>query len=204
MKFVKMEVLIDRGNFSASDEWKTIYGQIQQAIASIEWPPRSGSFTIHKQSGKKRGEGSGVKPIKDACMAKLLQFGWDLETTLDIATVVRPGPIDATCYVTSKEKHFALEWETGNISSSHRAVNKMSVGLLKEILIGGVLILPTRELYQYLTDRVGNFRELAPYFPMWKALNIKVGFLAVIAVEHDHASIDVPRIGKGTNGRAMV
>jgi hypothetical protein len=80
----------------------------------------------------------------------------------------------------------------------------MAIGLLKEILIGGVLILPTRELYQYLTDRVGNFRELVPYFLMWEALNIKEGFLAVIAVEHDHASTDVPRIEKGTNGRAMV
>lgn len=65
MKFVKMEVLIDRGNFSESDEWKTIYSQIQQAIASIEWPTGSGSFTIHKQSGKKRGEGSGVKILSE-------------------------------------------------------------------------------------------------------------------------------------------
>jgi hypothetical protein len=204
MKFVMMEILIDKGNFSKSDEWRTIYIQIQQAIAAIEWPPGSGSFTIHKQSGKKRGEGSGVKAIKEACMAELKRLGWNLETTLDIATVRKPGPIDATCYVKSKEKYFALEWETGNISSSHRAVNKMAMGLLKDILIGGVLILPTRELYQYLTDRVGNFRELAPYFPLWRALNINEGFLAVIAVEHDAESLDVPRIGKGTNGRARV
>ena len=88
MKFVKMEVLIDKGDFSRNDEWKTIYDQIQQAIAAIEWPPGSGSFTIHKQSGKKRGEGSGVKPIKDACMTKLQQFGWDLENTLDIAFMI--------------------------------------------------------------------------------------------------------------------
>jgi hypothetical protein len=204
MKFIKLEVLIDKGGFSESEDWKEIYTQIQEAISAIEWPPGSGSFTIYKQSGKKRGEGSGVKPIKDACMAKLHEFGWDLETRLDIATVKRPGPIDATRYLPSKEQYFALEWETGNISSSHRAVNKIAVGLLKKVLIGGVLILPTREFYQYLTDRVGNFRELAPYFPVWKALNIDEGFLGIIAVEHDHASTDVPRIEKGTNGRAMV
>jgi hypothetical protein len=204
MKFIKMEVLIDKGDFSISADWKRIESEIRQAIASIGWPPGSGSFTIYKQSGKKRGEGNGVKPIKDACMTKLEQFGWELETALDIATVKRPGPIDATCYVKSKDKHFALEWETGNISSSHRAVNKMAIGLLKGMLIGGVLILPTRELYRYLTDRVGNFRELVPYFPMWKALELKEGFLAIIAVEHDNASTDVPRITKGTNGRAMV
>lgn len=204
MKFVKIEALVDKGDFSKSDDWKKIETEIKQAIASIEWPPGSGSFTIYEQSGKKRGEGSGVKPIKDACMKKLKEFGWDLETALDIATVKRPGPIDATCYVKSKEKYFALEWETGNISSSHRAVNKMALGLLKGMLIGGVLILPTRKLYQYLTDRIGNFRELAPYFPMWKALEIKEGFLAIIAVEHDSSSTAVQRIGKGTNGRAVV
>lgn len=204
MKFIKMEVLIDKGDFSKSDDWKRIDGEIKKAIASIEWPKGSGSFTIHAQSGKKRGEGNGVKPIKDACMLKLQQFGWQLETALDIATLSRPGPMDATCYVKSKAKHFALEWETGNISSSHRAVNKMAVGLLKGLLIGGILILPTRDLYQYLTDRVGNFRELAPYFPMWKSLVVEEGFLAIIAVEHDHASTSVPRIGKGTDGRALV
>jgi hypothetical protein len=80
----------------------------------------------------------------------------------------------------------------------------MALGILKGVLIGGILILPTRELYQYLTDRVGNFRELEPYFPMWKALECEEGFLAVIAVEHDRASLDVDRIPKGTNGRHLV
>ena len=80
----------------------------------------------------------------------------------------------------------------------------MALGLLKNILIGGILILPTRELYQYLTDRVGNYRELAPYFPLWKSLKVEEGFLGIIAVEHDYTSPDVPRIKKGTNGRALV
>jgi Restriction endonuclease BamHI len=202
MKLVGMEVLIDKGRFSASQEWTRIRGQIEDSIRAIEWPPGSGSFTIYKQSGKKRGEGSGVKPIKEAFVAKLESYGWELEKKLDIATVRTPGRIDATYRI--GDKFFAVEWETGNISSSHRALNKMALGIIKGILIGGILILPTRELYQYLTDRVGNFRELAPYFPMWKALRCDEGFLAVIAVEHDDASTEVPRIRKGTNGRALV
>ena len=135
-------------------------------------------------------------------MALLNRHGWDLETPVDIATVKRPGPIDATYKI--ENKLFAVEWETGNLSSSHRAVNKMALGILKGLLIGGILILPTREFYQYLTDRVGNFKELEPYFPMWKALVCDEGFLAIIAVEHDDASTDVPRIPKGTNGRHLV
>ena len=202
MKFVKIETLIDKGPFSSSESFKTAFGHIKEAIKAVEWPPGSGSFTIHKQSGKKRGEGSGVKPIKEAFMALLKSNGWDLETPVDIATVKRPGPMDATYKIGNRL--FAVEWETGNISSSHRAVNKMALGILKRLLIGGILILPTREFYQYLTDRVGNFRELEPYFPMWKALECEEGFLAIVAVEHDYASIDVPRIPKGTNGRHLV
>jgi len=202
MKLVGMEVLIDKGRFSSTRQWKKIHSQIKDSIKAIEWPPGSGSFTIYKQSGKKRGEGSGVKPIKEAFVAKLESYGWELEKKLDIATVRTPGRIDATYKI--GDKFFAVEWETGNISSSHRALNKMALEIIKGILIGGILILPTRELYQYLTDRIGNLRELAPYFPMWKALHCDEGFLAVISVEHDDATTEVPRIRKGTNGRALV
>jgi hypothetical protein len=103
--------LIKKGQFSSSESFKTILGQIKEAIKSVEWPAGSGSFTIHKQSGKKRGEGSGVKPIKAAFMILLKSYGWDLETPVDIATVKRPGPIDATYKIGNKL--FAVEWETG-------------------------------------------------------------------------------------------
>jgi len=199
VKLVKLEVLIDKGTFSSSKEFKIIMEHIKSAVRAVDWPPGAGSFTIYKQSGKKRGEGSGVKPIKQNFMQKLALYGWDLETPVDIATLKRPGPLDATYKVGNKL--FAVEWETGNISSSHRAMNKMALGILKGILIGGLLVLPTRELYQYLTDRIGNFRELAPYFPLWRSLKCKEGYLGVLAVEHDFASTDVPRIPKGTNGR---
>jgi len=132
---------------------------------------------------------------------KLKDLGWQLETHVDISTRMSPGPIDATYRV--GEKLFAVEWETGNISSSHRAVNKMAIGILGHKLIGGVLILPTRNMYQYLTDRVGNFEELEPYFDLWRSLNGDEGLLAIMAVEHDGVSRDVPRIRKGTNGRAL-
>lgn len=202
MKIVQTERLVDAGTFSESEDWRRIEGQIYQAIKSIEWPLGSGSFTLHNESGKKRGQGSGVKPIKNACMQKLQSLGWHLETKVDIATVRRPGPMDATCRV--KDRLFCVEWETGNISSSHRSVNKMALGIQKKVLIGGVLVLPTREMYQYLTDRVGNFRELSPYFPLWKSLAVEEGLLLVIAIEQDAVSSKVPRIKKGTDGRALL
>ncbi|MEW6586934.1 MAG: hypothetical protein AB1442_15170 [Nitrospirota bacterium] len=202
MKIVKIEKVIDSGKFSQSSDWQTVQEHIIQSIRSIEWPPGSGSFTLHDESGKKRGEGSGVKPIKKACMLKLQSLGWQLETPVAIAADKRPGPMDATYSIGNRL--FCLEWETGNVSSSHRALNKMAMGILKNILIGGVLIVPTREMYKYLTDRVGNYPEIEPYFPMWHALPIKEGILVVIAIEHDAVSKDVPRIEKGTDGRALL
>jgi len=79
----------------------------------------------------------------------------------------------------------------------------MALGILGGQLIGGVLMLPTRDMYYYLTDRTGNYAEIAPYFPLWKSLNVKNGYLAIIAVEHDSVSKNVPRIPKGTDGRAL-
>lgn len=202
MKIIKIEKIIDSGNFSQSELWKTLQAHIIQSIKTIEWPPGSGTFTLHDQPGKKRGQGSGVKPIKEACMIKLQSLGWRLETPVRIAADRRPGPMDATYPV--EDRLFCVEWETGNISSSHRALNKMALGLLKRILIGGVLILPTREMYKYLTDRVGNYPEIEPYFPMWHALPVEAGILAVIVIEHDAVSKEVPRIKKGTDGRALL
>lgn len=200
MKIVKIEILIDSGGFSSSPVWATIKDHIITSINKVEWPPGSGSFTLYDESGKKRRQGSGVTPIKDIFVKNLKRLGWNLETPVNIATLKRPGPLDAT-YPVGK-KLFAVEWETGNISSSHRAINKMVLGLLNGILIGGILIVPTREMYHYLTDRIGNLQELEPYFPLWKSLKCEEGLLGVIAIQHDGVSKKVPKITKSTAGRA--
>lgn len=202
MKIVRVERLIDAGGFSSSPDWATIETHVREAILKVQWPRDSGSFTLYNQSGKKRGEGSGVKPIKEACMLHLRSLGWKLNTKVAIAGDKNPGPLDATYLVGNRL--FAVEWETGNISSSHRSLNKMAMGILKKLLIGGILIVPTRAMYRYLTDRVGNFSELEPYFPLWQAVPAIEGILEVIAIEHDAVSSTVPRIPKGTDGRALL
>ena len=97
----------------------------------------------------------------------------------------------------------AFEWETGNISSSHRSMNKMCLGLLTQKIIGGFLVVPSKKLYPYLTDRIGNFPELEPYLPLWKSIPCDEGILEIIVIEQDAESFDVPRIPKGTDGRAI-
>lgn len=190
--------LINTGEFTKSEGFKSINNQIHEAITKVVWPPGSDKFTIYPESGKKTGQGNGVKPIKNEFVKHLHQLGWELEKNFNFATAKGAGAIDATFKVNNK--YFAVEWETGNISSSHRAINKMALGILKEELIGGILIVPTRELYPYLTDRIGNYSELEPYFSLWQSISCLEGYLGIISIEHDAISKDVPKIPKGTDG----
>jgi hypothetical protein len=195
MKIVRTEVLIKRGAFFETQAFNDAIREIETAISKVVWPLGSSSFAINPTK-----KANGVKPIKNGCMAHLGNIGWELETPVKLASGMKPGPLDATKVI--NDKLFALEWETGNISSSHRAMNKMAQGMLEGALIGGTLILPSRAMYNYLTDRVGNFQELSPYFFMWKSLSISEGFLSVIEIEHDSENNDSPLISKGTDGWA--
>ncbi len=201
MKIVQEETLISVGKYARSKEWSLTRASLHRAIKAVDWPPGSGSFTIYPESGKKRREGNGVKPIKDTLMKELKRQKWTLEKPLDIASLHRPGKLDAV--LMTQYGPVALEWETGNISSSHRALNKMALGLLKGVLAGGILVVPSRKLYQYLTDRVGNIAELEPYLELWKSLPCRSGILEIVVVEHDKTSRKVRRIPKGTSGRAL-
>lgn len=201
LKYVRLETLFKSESFINSEIWKVIHTQLQSAVEAVKWLPGSSKFLLYPEFGKKRGLGSGVKPIKRAFIEKLRDLNWEIEGKVQIAISGRWGKIDGLKRI--DQKYFAVEWETGNISSSHRALNKMALGMLTGSLLGGILITPTREMYYYLTDRVGNFEELEPYFPLWRALPLRDGLLGVIAVEHDELSQQSPRIPKGTDGRAL-
>jgi hypothetical protein len=200
MKIIRVETLLAVGEYAQSEEWRRTRTTLHQAIRDVDWPAGSGMFTIYPERGKKRSEGNGVTPIKNGFMRYLESQGWRREEPLDIATHLRPGDLDAVLH--TRYGPLAIEWETGNVSSSHRALNKMALGLLKGLLAGGLLIIPTRAFARYLTDRIGNIEELLPYFDFWRAVPCSTGVLEVVAIEHDATSIDVPRIRKGTSGRA--
>jgi len=197
MKIVQEVSLISVGSFEESNDWSIIQAEIREAISLIVHPPDASSFIINPAK-----HGNGVKPIKEACMIALRdRFRWSLETSINYATK-SPGKVDATKVIDNYL--FALEWETGNISSSHRAVNKMILGLLRGVFLGAALVLPSRKLYPYLTDRIGNYEELEPYFDVWRAVRIEEGFLAIFVIEHDQVDSSVPKITKGTDGRALI
>lgn len=201
MKLIHEELLINLGEFPESSEWKKVHDDLVSSIQAVDWPPGSGTFSLYPESGKLRGKGNGVKPIKYRFIENLQKRGWKPELAINFQKGFQTGRMDAV-----KETdfgHFVVEWETGNISSSHRSLNKMALGLLKGALIGGALVVPSRELYYYLTDRVGNYNELLPYVDLWKNIKCQDGVLLIFVVEHDALDKKVPRIPKGTSGRAL-
>jgi len=184
----------------SSTEWQAVQRHINEAIAAIVWPPGATTFTIRRYRGRASGDlRNGVKPIRDGFMKKLQEHGWIPE----VSSVPDVGDVDGA--LTTDIGVFAMEWETGNISSSHRSLNRLAKGLLTGSIVGGILVLPSRALYNHLTDRIGNFQEIEPYFDyIWKRLPIEQGVLIVVEVEHDAISDDVERISQGTDGMSLV
>lgn len=201
MKIVEYYDILSKGNFPNSKGWIKACAEVEKAILITDWPHGSGKFTIYPQSGKKRGEGNGVVPIKKPCLNKLKSFGWTTECLPKIKDgVLDTGDLDALYQTESG--FIGFEWETGNVSSSHRAINKLLLTLQMGGIKGGILVIPSDSLKRFLTDRIGNIGELKPYFPLWKTVQIENGILRILVVEHDATSESVPRIPKGTDGRA--
>lgn len=200
LKVAREVVLINAADYRDDPNCIEALREIRAAIVEMVWPPNTDKFTIAPVS-----HGNGVGPIKAPFISALMDRGWRSEMPFPVETGLlgqKFGPMDAG-KVFGDDPPFLVEWETGNISSSHRALNKMGVGLVHGKVAGTVLIVPTDKIYPFLTDRVGNVRELTPYFPVWQALSVERGFMAIFAFEHDEESFDVPTITKGTDGRAL-
>ncbi len=201
MKIVAVHTLISIGSYAKSRQWRQTRDQIHKAVRSCEWPPGSGSFTIYPESGKRRGEGNGVRPIRDRFVAHLKSLGWEIEGPAKNALGEGLGDFDAV--IAGPEGPIVVEWETGNISSSHRSMNKLTMLLTDGVIAAGTLVVPSRALYVYLTDRIGNVRELEPYFRLWQSVPCRKGVLEIVVIEHEATSKKVPKIPKGTDGRAL-
>lgn len=199
MKILQTHYLINDSNLVNSPEYQQLLQEVYAGIMEVRWPREADNFTLNPTK-----KGNGVKPIKLGIQEFLKGKGWQVEYRMKLASPKRPGAVDIVKSL-SDGRYFAVEWETGNISSSHRALNKMTIGLAEGILAYGILILPSRAMYRWLTDRVGNFAEIEPYFSVWENhTKVTSGILAIIEIEHDATSSTVPLIEKGTDGRALI
>jgi hypothetical protein len=194
MKIVKEDIFFQLGSFSTSAECNQINTEIRHAITAVDWH-EPGRFVINPTK-----LGNGVKPIKQKFIDFLETSGWKPEKSMSLVKGMNPGPIDAI--KKTANGIFAVEWETGNISSSHRALNKIALGILQKQIIGGILVLPQRSLAKFLTDRIGNYEEIMPYLPLFKNLKIIEGVMGIMVIDYDGTSTDAPLIEKGKDGNA--
>jgi hypothetical protein len=200
MKIVHVETILSCGNYARSGHWRETCDAIHAAVRKCAWPPGSKSFTIYPQSGKKRGEGNGVVPIRSEFIKELRKLNWTIEGKAKNLLNQQLGDFDAV--LPGPEGPIVVEWETGNISSSHRSMNKLTMLVTDGIIAAGVLVVPSRKLYVYLTDRIGNYQELEPYLKLWKSVPCREGVLEIVVIEQDAESKKVRKIPKTTAGRA--
>lgn len=228
MKSLRTLVLFDKGEVILSDDWNTVHTSYVRAISSIDHPAGAGTLTLREKVKKPDGQWArnGVGFLR----ARFLEFmrdseGWHAEGDVDLSRDRQQPPIklypSLEAYrepITSDFGGFdfmttapngtriAIEWETGNISSSHRSMNKLAIALSNGIVEVGVLIVPSRKLYEHLTDRIGNIGELSGYLSMWEGLKAVVprGLLAITVVEHDALTTDsaFPYLKVGSDGRS--
>ncbi|MEO5338777.1 MAG: hypothetical protein H7841_18135 [Magnetospirillum sp. WYHS-4] len=228
MKWLRTLVLFDRGSVILSNDWRIVHESYVRAIGEIDHPRGSGILTLREKERLPNGQWArnGVNYLRAYFLEAMRdREGWQAEGSVDLSRNRQQPPVilypPMEPYVEPITSDFggfdfvttapngtrvAIEWETGNISSSHRSMNKLAIALGNGVVEVGVLILPSRQLYGHLTDRIGNIGELSGYLAMWESLKHSVsrGLLAISVVEHDYLTRDpsFPYLGMGSDGRA--
>jgi hypothetical protein len=212
VRIVESLDIIRVGRFPRTATWRRAKEEVETAIGAADWPFGSGMFSLNPEHGiDKQGRldrhPNGVQPIKIPMIKYLELCGWQTEAlpALPVGSegrdVLSTGDLDAL--LLDRDRYVGFEWETGNVASSHRAINKLLDGITRTTLQGGILVLPVRSMQRYLTDRVGNFEEIAPYFEFWARYPVLAGALRIYGVAHDALNPSVPHIPKGKAGRAL-
>lgn len=226
MRWLRTLLLWDRNSLSSREGWTQLHDSFVRSIQAVHYPEGSGGLTLKRKVRLPGSQWSrnGVVFLKQCFLRHLVEVeGWQREAGLTLAGVnvatevslypsmeryTEPvtsnfGPFDFMT-IAADGTRVAIEWETGNISSSHRSMNKLALAIKMGVVDAGVMIVPSRLLYEHLTDRVGNITELSGYLAMWKGIGESVahGLLAVAVVEHDALTDDGEYLPVGMDGRA--
>ena len=212
MQIVEALDIVHAGRFPRTKTWRRAVSEVEAAIGKAVWPPNSRRFLLNPEPkiderGRRDRHPNGVMPIKEPMIQHLQSCGWETEALPELPVgfedqdVLTTGDLDALLF--DRNRYVGFEWETGNVSSTHRAINKLLDGITRGTLRGGILVLAVRATQRYLTDRVGNFEEIAPYFELWSRYPVRDGVLRIYGVGHDELDPLVPYIPKGKDGRAL-
>lgn len=219
MKLLEQITVFDQGKRSQSQLWKEVEATVTNAITQMVNPKGQDKFVIRakktfdidKNGNKvKCDKRNGVTYIKKLFCDNLLASNkqWNTEVCItDKQNTWQVGKADfVKINISDARENVIVEWETGNISSSHRSLNKIALAIYKGYFAIGILVVPSRNLYKHLTDRVGNIDELRPYIELWALVgkSIKKGLLKIFVVEHDELMEDssVAYLSRGGDGNA--
>ncbi len=228
MKWLRTLVIFDQGNIVSSTDWQAIHESYVRSIQSIDFPQGSGTLVLRRKFKRPDGQWNrnGVVYLKRRFLNHMVDDEhWHAEVGFNLGKDRKPCKLQLYPSLETYQEpitsefggfdlvttaptgtHVAIEWETGNISSSHRSMNKLAIALATGTIQAGALIVPSRNLYEHLTDRIGNIGELSGYLSMWKDLEPRVerGLLAISVVEHDMLTDDEahPYLPAGNDGRA--
>lgn len=174
---------------------KQAYAEVVESIRSIVTDQYSEFYINNTEKN-----GNGVVPIKEKCYIKLENdFLWFREKPLAYLKeeMKKGGPIDVykEFFKDGQQFNVGLEFETGNISSAHRSMNKLAVGLKRKEIQLAILMMPIKQLSFYLTDRVSNYEELEPYFCI-----VEDNPYIIIGFDAEHYCDNVPFLPKGKDG----
>lgn len=140
---------------------------------------------------------NGVVPVKEGCY-KLLEEEYDWYREKPLASLSKKGgPIDVYKEFsdTNSILRVGLEFETGNISSAHRSMNKLTLGLINNDIDFAILMMPIHNLSYYLTDRVSNYEELQPYYSL-----VDQYPFVFLGFDAEYYGNDYPILPKGKDG----
>lgn len=184
----------------ANELARQAFSEIKEAILK-NCTDDSGKFTIN--SSEKNC--NGVVPVKEGIYRYLEErCEWFREKPLAyFENAKKGGPIDVYKEFGDRNNPFSvgLEFETGNISSAHRSMNKLLLGIQHEDLQMAFLIMPIKKLAHYLTDRIANYEELAPYFLLLE--NFPFVVFGFDADNYDENKETTPPFPKGKDGMSQ-
>lgn len=151
MRWERTLILFDQGNLVASPDWKSLHDSYVRAIQSVEHPVGAGQLIIRRKvrTPDDKWLRNGVGYLRNAFLRHIRDVeGWHPEGNVDLARdrkqpsiKLYPSLADYCEPITSDFGGFdlttigdngtriAIEWETGNISSSHRSMNKLAIAL---------------------------------------------------------------------------
>lgn len=162
-----------------------------EVIEAIEGDTTQGKLFIINNSKRHI---NGVRPVKHHIIDSLSNnFGWSTEHKLYFLSqdMHKGGPIDAYKVFGNGDIKAGLEFETGYVGSVHRSINKMMIGIDTGNLNLCFLVLPTKNMSQWLTDRCANYEEIKPYLMLWNSKP-----LIVLAFEADGYDPNAPILPK--------